>query len=218
MGVALIAGVINDLSAAFLFPQTYQQLLQQGIVDTFNSLGSSVPLALVLIYFLAGPIEETVKYLILRASIYNKTDFNQAADGVIYGITLALGFVLIENTGYFVEIYQTSTANEFIIITLVRAIETTLMHVTSTAIIGLHLGHAKFSPANKSRIALTGLLIAALYHGTFNAIVVALPEPYSLMTFPIIVATLLYLVSNLKKPENQMVWKLVYPQKSTIQN
>ena len=44
--------------------------------------------------------EEGFKFLFLRLFIYQKTDFNEPYDGILYAVVISMGFALIENLFY----------------------------------------------------------------------------------------------------------------------
>ncbi len=91
IGVAILAIAVEGTIFSLVFPAQYG-----GVLEEESSLENGVTLiSIILMFSLAGPIEESLKYLVLREAVYQKAAFNQIADGVIYGITLALGFVLV---------------------------------------------------------------------------------------------------------------------------
>lgn len=155
-------------------------------------------------FFLAGPVEEFIKYFILKRVTFRNPEFNQIADGIIYGTTLALGFVLIENTGYFFNIYVNLSEEYMFTTVLFRGAATTLLHVVSTGIIGLYLGRSKFEIGASKWLALKGVVIASLIHGLFN-VFLFFQIGFILNILLVIVATI-YLVFELKNEKFQKIW------------
>lgn len=154
-------------------------------------------------FFLAGPIEELVKYLVLKRLIFRNTEFNQIADGVIYAVTLALGFAFIENTSYFIDIYKELPLNDFLFVAAMRGTATTLLHLVATGICGLYLGRAKFATHNRRWLMLKGLLLASVIHGTYN-LMVFFPMGISvnlLMVFFLVI----FLVHEIRKEDAQLI-------------
>jgi len=205
IGVAFLAMVVEGVIFSVIFPDQYQE----GLKGDTISIG--ILITTILMYFLAGPIEEGLKLLGLGGFVYRKRDFNQIADGVIYGITLALGFVLVENTSYFLKLYFSLSTPLFVFTTSIRGIATALLHVVCAGIMGLYLGRAKFAVEDKGRIILMGLIGVSIFHGLYNFILF-LPNGL-LFVFPLIFGALIYLVIQLRKPNVQMIWKLVAPPK-----
>ena len=48
----------------------------------------------------AGPVEESLKLMVLYFFVYKMKDFNEPIDGIVYGITASLGFATLENLYY----------------------------------------------------------------------------------------------------------------------
>ena len=161
--------------------------------------------ALILLsFFLAGPIEELMKYLILKRSIYKNSHFNQVGDGIIYGVTLALGFSFIENSGYFIDLYYSLESKDFMIITMIRGISTTLLHVSVTGLTGLYIGLDRFSKDKKRNLSLWGVALASIFHGIYNIIVF---HPLGIwLNLALVLSILLFLVWEMHRKKVLKVW------------
>ena len=199
--LAIVAAlVIETIIDRTFFPEAIEFMSTYEDVNVDPAVIGLVAMS----FFLAGPVEEIVKYLILKKVTFKNPEFNQIADGIIYGTTLALGFVFIENTAYFYDIY-TNMSEEFrFTIVLFRGTATTLLHVVSTGILGLYLGRAKFEKDPSNRLALKGVAIASLIHGLFNVFLflgIGL-----LMNLLLVVAAAAWLVKEIKKEEFQKIW------------
>jgi len=168
---------------------------------------ASPSLLLILIVFLAGPIEEFVKFLILRYGVYYSRDFNQVFDGIIYGITVALTFSLVENIFYFFELQENLSTLSLAYTVLFRGLFTTLLHVTATGIIGYHLGKAKFSSSGRTKIMIQGIVYASVLHGTFNFLVSDIIPGGTFFALILLVVSFTLFVRVWNKPEVRMVWK-----------
>ncbi|MEA1925667.1 MAG: PrsW family intramembrane metalloprotease [Patescibacteria group bacterium] len=182
---------------------TVDQIAERYTESGFPILDGAFLLVL-LSFFLAGPIEELTKYLVLKHAIFRNPHFNQVADGIIYGVTLALGFSFIENTGYFIDLYSTLPSEEFVIITVIRGISTTLLHVAVTGIMGLYLGWERFSGDKTSFLSLKGVAIAALLHGIYNVFVLF---PYGIwINFLLVVFILGFLIYEFRRKQVTKIW------------
>ncbi|HBK68357.1 MAG TPA: PrsW family intramembrane metalloprotease [Firmicutes bacterium] len=51
-------------------------------------------------FFFIGVIEEGLKFLLLALTVYPRKEMNEPVDGIVYGITVGLGFAVIENLFY----------------------------------------------------------------------------------------------------------------------
>ncbi|MEA2007296.1 MAG: PrsW family intramembrane metalloprotease [Patescibacteria group bacterium] len=195
--IAFIVEIIIDrtfFSQAIEFMGTYEDVEIDPTV-----------LGLILIsFFLAGPVEEFIKYYILRRVTFKNPEFNQIADGIIYGVTLALGFVLVENTGYFYDLYANAPEDFLFSVSLFRGTATTLLHIVSTGIIGLYLGRSKFETGGGLKLALKGVLIASLLHGMFNVFLFF--EFGFFMNILLVIIAMIYLVLEIRRGDFQKVW------------
>ena len=48
----------------------------------------------------AAPVEEVLKFTVLYSLVYKMKDFNEPIDGIVYGVTVSLGFATLENIYY----------------------------------------------------------------------------------------------------------------------
>lgn len=161
----------------------------------------------VLAVFLAGPIEELIKYIVLRYSVYTAREFNQVFDGIVYGIIVALVFSLVENIGYYQMIQANFSTLAFVIGVMYRSIFTTLLHVTATGIAGYYVGRAKFDPANSTKLLVQGLVYASLLHGSFNLLVSGVVPFGDVLANVLLFASFVWLARLWSKPEVRMIWK-----------
>lgn len=131
--------------------------------------------ALALSFFLVvGPAEEALKWLAVRAYAYESSPFDTVVDGAVYGAVAGFGFATVENTIYI----GLQTQGGVGIINPLGLWETIILtraflgpgHVIFAAFAGYYLGLAKFNPDAVGPIAVKGLLIAALLHGTYGII------------------------------------------------
>ena len=159
--------------------------------------------------FIAGLVEEIVKFLFLFYFVYFSRNFTQIRDGVIYGISLALGFVFFENTLYFFDIFLSddATSAAFSIAT-VRAIGPLILHIVATGIVGLAIGRKKFSVLHKKSVVFWWLLFAMLLHGIFNVLILSASLWGMFFALVLIFGAFFFLIKKLAAKEVRMVWKL----------
>ncbi|MGI6558610.1 MAG: PrsW family intramembrane metalloprotease [Limnochordia bacterium] len=138
---------------AILFEAPFRDLLS-GEADTAQTLAVS--------FLVIGLGEEGAKLLALFLGAYSSVELDQVLDGIIYGITAALGFAAVEN---FVYVYRFGPE-----VALTRGIIAFLAHASFTGIMGYHLGRAKLIAGRPSREILRGLGWAVLLHGLYDFI------------------------------------------------
>jgi len=110
-------------------------------------------------FFVVALIEEFSKYVIVRYYAQPKKDFNEPFDGIIYAVMVSMGFAAVENILYVFE--------GGLSVALLRAITAIPAHATFGIIMGYFMGIAKFSN-NKVKWNLIGLLLAIVFHGTYD--------------------------------------------------
>lgn len=196
MGIAFLAGAVELTIAFVLFPDKGEEIFQ--IMNETSFLG----LSLVIV---ASVIEELLKFFAIWEFIYAKRDLNQIADGFFYAVAMAIGFVVIENSQYLYLLYREETTGVFIFSSVMRAIATALMHITSAGLIGCAFGRMKFSPGHSRLIVFIALLLATILHIAFNLLV-----SFGLLFVAFLVTffSFLYLLKVIRKQKSKLVWRL----------
>jgi protease PrsW len=114
--------------------------------------------------FLVGPIEEGVKFAVVRLWAYPRRAFNEILDGPVYAAAAATGFAGLENIFYI--------ADNGASVMLVRGPVSTLAHVLFAMPFGLALGRAKVGKAVSGEV-LGAYVFAAVAHGLFDLFLMA---------------------------------------------
>jgi hypothetical protein len=117
--------------------------------------------------FIVGPIEELSKFTVVRLVPYRSLYFDEAMDGLVYGVTASLGFASLENLFYVLQFGPG--------VMLLRAPISTLAHLAFGSIWGYALGQHYASGGNKRWLVVGGLALAAAIHALFNVAVFAFP-------------------------------------------
>jgi RsiW-degrading membrane proteinase PrsW (M82 family) len=110
-------------------------------------------------FFVVGLTEEFSKYIIVRYYAQPNEEFNEPFDGIVYSVMVSMGFAATENIFYVLE-GGVETA-------IMRAFTAVPAHATFAILMGYYMGKAKFSN-NRIILNLTGLFLAALFHGTYD--------------------------------------------------
>jgi RsiW-degrading membrane proteinase PrsW (M82 family) len=129
-------------------------------------------------------IEELLKFLAALAVVLWRKDNDEPIDAVIYMVTVALGFSAVENTLFLWSPLSGDTIFQTIITGNLRFVGATLLHVLSSATIGVALAMAFYKPWHLKVIyAIVGVILAALLHSSFNFLILNTPQAYLLRTF-----------------------------------
>ena len=125
-------------------------------------------LGAILLYFVViGLSEEGFKYLLLRLRTWKSPHFNCRFDGMVYAVSVSLGFALWENIAYVIR-YGFMTA-------VMRAFTAVPGHACFGVFMGFWYGLARqyaydgnYSTSKKARIL--ALVVPAMLHGTYDFI------------------------------------------------
>lgn len=108
-------------------------------------------------------VEEGVKFVALKKYSFNKPDFNEPYDGIVYSVCISLGFATIENIGYVFgeKGHELGTG-------ILRIFSAIPMHAACGVIMGYYIGLSKFNILKRNKFAFTGLGYAILIHGFYD--------------------------------------------------
>jgi RsiW-degrading membrane proteinase PrsW (M82 family) len=113
---------------------------------------------------IAPTAEEILKAAIL-IYLVRKPNFTYFVDGAIYGFAVGIGFAVAENY-FYLSFFDPSTG---LGVAVGRVLSTNLMHATTTALVGVALGLARFRRSlGHSMILAAGLILAISFHSVFN--------------------------------------------------
>tara|TARA_B100000963_G_C22549070_1_gene635897 strand:- start:272 stop:928 length:657 start_codon:yes stop_codon:yes gene_type:complete len=114
-------------------------------------------------FFGIALVEEGVKYLFLKGYVYNKKDFNEPMDGIVYAVMISLGFAMVENVMYVVN-----RPGMELTVAISRMFTAIPLHAVCGVILGYYVGLAKFSHGQNNLLFFKGLFFATLVHAIYN--------------------------------------------------
>ncbi|MFW6377576.1 MAG: PrsW family intramembrane metalloprotease [bacterium] len=136
-------------------------LLESPFSDLLNNQASILELLFGTI-FIIGLIEEGLKSYTVYKLHYNHPEFDEPVDGIIYGVTVGLGFAAFENLFY--------TVLFGFKVGLMRAVLTSLAHASFTGIFGSYLSRAQNE--DNIKLAWYGFVLVAILHGIYDFLVI----------------------------------------------
>lgn len=129
----------------------------------------------ILTLFLWATAEEAWKYIAAYIGALKSKDMDEPIDAVMYMITAALGFSALENTLFISNIIDQGLFHQSLTLGNSRFLGATLLHVASSAVIGVCIGTTYFKSARTKRIAvIIGLALAVILHTLFNVLIMEL--------------------------------------------
>jgi RsiW-degrading membrane proteinase PrsW (M82 family) len=120
-------------------------------------------------YILWAAVEELVKFLAVAIIALSTSNIDEPVDAMIYCITVALGFAAIENTLFILGQLNAGEITKGVITGNMRFIGATLVHVVSSALIGLMIGISFYKDVFIKTISVIfGVILAVALHSAFN--------------------------------------------------
>ena len=127
-----------------------------------------------LLFFLWAAIEEITKFGLAYLTVLKNRAVDEPMDTVIYMITVALGFSAVENALFLLTPFTNGNFLGGLVTGDLRAMGATLLHVTSSATIGLFMAFSFYRDGRlKKQFLLWGVILAILLHTLFNLFIIA---------------------------------------------
>jgi len=155
-------------------------------------------------------IEEFAKYVTVFLIAFKSKFFDEPMDAVIYLITAALGFAAMENALYIFKDMANGGLMDILGNGNMRFIGATIVHIVSSAFVGIAIAFSFYAPKYIKFIATTtGIIVATLLHAYFNLSIIDVSGTMkTLMVFSqfwvaiICIIVLLALIKRIQRPIN----------------
>ncbi len=112
-------------------------------------------------FLLVALVEEFSKFIFIRWVLYPNKNFNEPYDGIVYAVSVGLGFAGLENV-----LYVMGSANG-IATGVLRMFTAVPAHATFAVLMGYFMGIAKFE-RTKAHYVWYGLGAATIFHGAYD--------------------------------------------------
>ncbi|MEK7589492.1 MAG: PrsW family intramembrane metalloprotease [Patescibacteria group bacterium] len=128
----------------------------------------------------AAFLEEFIKFYAVKLLVLNSSEFDEPVDAMVYMITAGLGFAAMENILYLSRTIQEGItihatlgmhAQATLSVWLLRFTGATLLHTLSSALLGYFLALSWFFQHHRRKLFYIGLVLATIFHFTFNILV-----------------------------------------------
>lgn len=170
----LLEGIIGGLGLVEYEPQTFFSGLNTAFV------GAALP-------------EELVKLCMLWLLVRRNRWFDEWMDGVVYAVSIGMGFAAIENVGYIF-----SFADDWQNVALMRGITAVPAHFAFAVITGFFFSLVRIGGRHTGRDRMMVLLAPVLAHGAYDGILMAggtLPDGLMSVVFSLLfIGLLIWLV------------------------
>lgn len=165
----ILKGIL--LGAIIIFPV--------GVIENFMlGLGKDldkIPKAAFDGFIVAGATEEAFKFFMVFILIWRNSNFNEKFDGIVYSVSVSLGFAAIENLFYVFS-------NNSMQVGILRAFTAVPAHTIFGVVMGFYLGMARFSPKNRATWLFKAFAVPWLLHGLYDFLLMS-GHPVLLIVF-----------------------------------
>ncbi len=166
----------------------FSVILTQGATPLLGARVADVFATVVI----APTVEELMKGLVFVALLAFGNQVDNRTDGLIYGAATGLGFATLENLLYFVATYGQGGAELTMQVIWLRTMFSALVHCSSSAMLGMALGHAQHRAGMMRWLFLpvVGYLCAVFNHAAWNSLatLVGSMEPTSMRSLTWLIA------------------------------
>ena len=136
----------------------------------FTATLSDISIITILLW--AG-IEEISKFIVAYFMALKNKVADEPIDAIIYMITAALGFSALENALFLFNSIDVGLLSQSVITGNSRFLGATLLHVASSAAIGVMVGLSYYKKSSVKKFFLfTGIGISILLHTVFNLLII----------------------------------------------
>lgn len=162
------------------------------------------------VFVLWAFLEEAVKLAVCYAVALASRDVDEPLDPLIYLITAALGFAAMENTLFLLQPLMRGDALDTIVTGNLRYIGASLLHVVSSAAIGVFMALSFYKDTIRKRLyVFAGFVTAVVLHAAFNLLIIKETGRLAFATFALVWIAIVILMAVFEKV------KTINPRNST---
>lgn len=172
-------GMLSTLPAGIL-----ESVGELFAVELWPNWSETRAFNLVFYFLVVGGAEELAKFYAMKIPTWKNSEFDFVFDGVVYGVTAALGFAALENIFYVTD-SGLGTAG-------IRAWTAIPLHCITGIFMGHYYGIAKAAdvwgdPVIRRKMLRRSVLIPMMIHGAYDFIAVDGSEIFSILFFVYII-------------------------------
>lgn len=119
-------------------------------------------------FLLVAVIEEGLRYLVLYWWIKRSQVIDQIFDGLLVGVAAGLGFATLENTIYFLGLFQDGNYDTLVFVFFLRFIISTVAHVSFGGVMGTLIARGIFNVYDPSRYTVPAFFVPWFLHGLYD--------------------------------------------------
>lgn len=152
--ISFLLGMLSILPALGL------EMMASRIVAILPGFFKSTTGIAVNAYFFVALPEEICKFFMLFWYAYQKKEFDEPFDGIVYAVMVGMGFATVENISYVSE-YGMMTG-------IMRMFLAVPAHASFAILMGYFMGKARFSAKKEGFLLFLGVFWAIVFHGSYD--------------------------------------------------
>jgi len=137
-------------------------------LSNFNVFASAFGHSFYEAFVVAAITEEGVKFLFLYLIVWRRREFDQYYDGIVYAVFVSLGFALVENIIYVVDLGFG--------VAVMRAVLSVPGHGLFGVMMGYFFSLARFSPDKRGGFLWLSFLAPVFFHGLYDFFLIYMGE------------------------------------------
>lgn len=146
----------------------------------------------------ASATEELFKFAAVFFLFWRDRNFNEKFDGIVYAVTVSLGFAAVEN---FIYVFQGTIGTG-----LFRAFTAVPAHALFGIIMGYYLGMARFSPWRRTGYLVKALIVPWFFHGLYDFFILSGHPVLNFLFIPLMLIMLVMGFSRMKEQSNASIY------------
>lgn len=119
-------------------------------------------------FFIVALTEEGLRYLVLRVWIRRSGSIDQIFDGLALGVAMGIGFATLENTVYFLNLFQQGNFDALVFVFFLRFLISTLAHISFGGLMGVLIARGMFDLYSSRRFFAQAFFLPWMLHGLYD--------------------------------------------------
>lgn len=204
--VTVLPAILIETGAHRLFSAVSPSLGGAFFVE-FARVESAADLLLAgfIAFVVVALTEEGFRFLLLRYVFRQTPEVDQVVDGLQVGIASGIGFAFVENTLYFLRLFQRLDFDALAVVFFLRFLISTFGHIAFGGLMGVELARAMASPLERRRHLWRAFLLPWVVHGLFDVLLSIRLSAYTVL---FLLLPLLSLWLTYRSPQSLEVFRL----------
>lgn len=119
-------------------------------------------------FLVVALVEEGLRYIVLRIWIRASRQVDQIFDGLVLGVAAGLGFATLENTVYFLNLFQQGSFDTLVFVFFLRFLISTLAHISFGGLMGALIARGVFDLYRPRPYFQLAFFLPWLLHGLYD--------------------------------------------------